>query len=536
MTSNGRASTADVVLISGDARKVPLADESVQCIVTSPPYWGLRKYAGEQELIWNPLPLPPAEQSIVDDLHKLFPPSDTCEHRWQEERRNGISGGQNQNSKAENGDGATYRPLEPSTHGTCARCGAWRGAYGLEPTVEMYVAHSLEILRELRRVLRKDGVLFWNLGDSYAATRGYGGDNKPSDLQSTNRGSLRAKRYFFPNRHPQAGPKHKDLVLMPARIALAAQADGWWVRSVIIWAKPNPMPESVTDRPTDSYEHILMLTKSARYFWDANAVREPSTEPDRVRADQIGGNKGAEVNHSPGSIYRTNGYKPGHDERDGKERFCSGTGGYVPAGGRNMRNLWEFPTQPYAGAHFATFPEELPRRCILAATSARGCCAQCGAPWERITYRQPIDEERVPAGWHQSQSGRWRPEHVERFGEEYEGKNADEDPNASGRRMLLNLRKARENGYTDSFGECRTIGWTPTCQCRGQASTVPCVVLDPFGGSGTTGRVAIELGRRAILLDLAYGTETAEDRAKGRSYLALAKERTSNVQVRLPLL
>lgn len=500
MTSNGRATPAGVVLISGDARKVPLADESVQCIVTSPPYWGLRKYAGEQELVWG-------SQTCFTAETGSHP-----EHIWQEERRNGISGGQNQNSKAENGDGATNRPLEPSTHGTCARCGAWRGAYGLEPTVEMYVAHSLEILRELRRVLRKDGVLFWNLGDSYAATRGYGGDLKPSDLQSSNRGSLRASDTFLPNRHPQAGLKHKDLVLMPFRVALAAQADGWWVRSVIVWAKPNPMPESVTDRPTDSYEHILMLTKSARYFWDADAVREPVTGGTHSRGNGDGGPKArerAEEGNHVGWAESTRGvigYKPGHDERDGKERFCSGTGGYVPAGGRNMRNLWEFPTQPYAGEHFATFPEELPRRCILAATSARGCCAQCGAPWERITQNTVTYE---------SGSGQ--------AGNRPNGKGAGGD-------------QVRED-HDVRMGPCveaRTVGWSPTCRCRGQrGKTAPCVVLDPFGGSGTTGRVAIELGRRAVLLDLAYGRETDEDRAKGRSYSALAKERTTNVQTTL---
>lgn len=512
---------SDAVLISADARRLPLADESVQCIVTSPPYWGLRKYAGEQELIWG---------SQICYTAETGPHP---EHEWQEERRNGISGGQNQNCKAENGDGATNRPVEPSTHGTCARCGAWRGAYGLEPTVEMYVAHSLEILRELRRVLRKDGVLFWNLGDSYASTRGYGGDLKPSDLQSSNRGSLRASDTFLPNRHPQAGLKHKDLVLMPARIALAAQADvsvrngkeeAWWVRSVIVWAKPNPMPESVTDRPTVSYEHILMLTKSARYFWDADAVREKAEtgwngssftdERDKEVYPNLGTGPRNAFGYTPkGTHSRGN----GDGGPKARERAEEGTfkgwadGTREVLGSRNLRNVWMFPTQPYAGPHFATFPEELPRRCILAATSARGACTFCGAPWERILEKKAAtmnirvrDAKRGVA-------------------DADEGYPATETETA--------------NYGREEMGESRTVGWSPTCRCRGQhGKTVGCIVLDPFAGSGTTGRVAIELNRRAVLCDLAYGRATDEDRAKKREYDRLAQRRLSEVQRTLPLL
>lgn len=168
-----------------------------------------------------------------------------------------------------------------------------------------------------------------------------------------------------------------------------------------------------------------------------------------------------------------------------------------PAGnaGRNLRNVWTFPTQPYSGAHFATFPEEIPRRCILAATSAKGACVQCGAPWQRVTRTN------------ESGSGR-----------------AGTAPNGKG----AGGSQVRED-HDVRLGPCVdavTIGWQPSCRCRGQRGhTLPCVVLDPFGGSGTTGRVAIALRRRAVLLDLAYSAE----------YAAMARERTSEVQVELAL-
>ena len=204
----------------------------------------------------------------------------------------------------------------PEGHGNfCQLCGAWRGAFGLEPTIEMYVAHTVEILRECRRVLRPDGVLFWNIGDSYAS-RLEGGQTNVRWQHKVQEGMSNRDHEKSLDRSTRlertGGLKPKDLCLIPARVALAAQADGWWVRSLIIWAKPNPMPESVTDRPTNAYEHILMLTKSARYFFDAHAVRELSVTGDTRKP------------YAPGQVdVRGDGHARGggqETERDGSSR------------------------------------------------------------------------------------------------------------------------------------------------------------------------------------------------------------------------
>jgi len=287
------------VVLHGDALSMlhTLPDESVQCCVTSPPYWGLRDY--------------------------------------------GVA-----------------------------------GQIGLEPNVDDFIARLVDVFREVRRVLKRDGTAWVNMGDCYASSGGAG-------IQGT-RGQrfgrrhtqetidLGAKRYDL-----ERGIKPKDLIGQPWMLAFALRAEGWFLRQDIIWHKPNPMPESVTDRCTKAHEYIFLLSKSERYYYDAEAMQEPAAYADCGRPSKKKGEFEAKGEPLPGQL---------------PFRAITAT--------RNRRSVWTVPTQPYTGAHFSTFPPDLIKPCILAGT-------------------KPGD-----------------------------------------------------------------------------------VVLDPFGGSGTTGQVAIELGRRAVLIEL----------------------------------
>jgi DNA modification methylase len=227
---------------------------------------------------------------------------------------------------------------------------------GLEATPEEYVANMVDVFRKVRRVLRDDGTLWLNLGDSYASsppgntTVGVSG---ASTLHGVNGASGRYRETLAAGHQTKrstvvGGLKPKDLVGIPWRVAFALQADGWYLRSDIIWAKPNPMPESVTDRPTKAHEYVFLLSKAPRYYFDQEAVREPN---------ELG-----------------NGRNPESETPYG-------------VGGRNIRSVWTIPTQPYPGAHFAVFPPALVEPCVNAGTSERGVCPECGAPWERVVER-----------------------------------------------------------------------------------------------------------------------------------------------------
>lgn len=218
------------------------------------------------------------------------------------------------------------------------------GQIGLEATPDAFVSRLVEVFREVRRVLRDDGTLWLNLGDSYAANRGY---QVPSTKGGAKHGPGQAaggKGSVVPD-----GLKPKDLIGIPWRVAFALQADGWCLRQDIIWAKPNPMPESVKDRCTKAHEYIFLLTKGPRYFFDAAAMREPGVYP--------AGTKGAKGSASRQGVKNVNARPPEYKVYDGY---------------RNRRSVWSVTTKPFKGAHFATFPPDLIEPCILAGAPVGG--------------------------------------------------------------------------------------------------------------------------------------------------------------------
>jgi DNA modification methylase len=458
-----------LTVMAGDCRAVMAAmePESVQSVVTSPPYFGLRDY-GIEPSVWG------GEAHEHEWATAARKTEQTNNARWQH-----LEGGNGHNRFHNAGtDPDDERVFGTFTTGFCP-CGAWLGVLGLEPTVGLYVAHMTEVFQAVRRVLRKDGTVWLNLGDSYATAggaRAYGSTDgavgrgdAPGDL-----------------RRPPPGLKPKDRMMVPARVALALQADGWFLRDEIVWAKPNPMPSSVTDRTTPAHEMVYLLTRSARYFYDAEAVREDvaPSQVGRVRDDVIGGTAWNERGqHSEGGRY-------GRTRRDTFARDGAVAGHVLPGQsaaqhrsdrtdttpvvGRNKRSVWRIATAPYPDAHFATFPPKLIEPMILAGTSERGCCPECGAPWERIADRDGTGPEFAPLAI--AESGAL--------------------PDGPGTHRNLGGRyQAWLNAHPKE-----TTGWRPTC--KHDAEPIPCTVLDPFGGSGTVGQVSRTLGRKSVLIDL----------------------------------
>lgn len=329
------------------------------------------------------------------------------------------------------------------------------GQIGLEQTPEEYVAKLVAVFREVKRVLRDDGTLWLNLGDSYAGSgkgRNSDGSHQEGGKQGTSRGTIEGK--LFRSAVPTLC-KPKDLIGIPWMVAFALRADGWYLRQDIIWHKPNPMPESCTDRCTRSHEYIFLLTKNARYYFDSYAIEEPAKW-------ERWGNQTESKQH------------PGTAKHLGGKSIAD-----LPVRGmKNKRSVWTIPTHSYKGAHFATFPPSLASFCSLAGTSEKGACSTCGAPLTRIIKRERIIRERPN-------------DFVKRVGESGTGNSC---PNSVA-------------GVAVS-----TVGWNPTCACEGN-NFVPCVVLDPFCGSGTVGEVAAATGRDFIGCEL------------NPAYVELAKQR-----------
>lgn len=419
-----------MTILVGDCLAVlqGLESGSVQTCVTSPPYWGLRDYGTAE---W--------EGGDPD-----------CEHTDLLDSQ--IVSGKNARAGAAQ---THHRRARQSAPGNCRRCGAVRSdsQLGLEATPEQYVEHLVEVFREVRRVLRDDGTAWLNLGDSYnGSPKGSLNGQDKSGLTSTQTQEQSPAR----TKPLVSNLKPKDLVGIPWRVAFALQADGWWLRSDVIWAKPNPMPESVTDRPTRSHEYVFLLTKSARYFYDAEAIREQGK-------DWSSGGPGV-------GIAETQHYGAGNGGNGGNGGLSDLASRYKDgeqASGRNRRTVWEVATRAYSEAHFATFPPKLIEPCVLAGSPPK-CCAACGAPWKRVLERTPM---------------------VVRSSERSETQ-GDE----------VNDRRTATSGTMQQPPSARTIGWRSSCEHDEDSGAA--VVLDPFAGAGTTGLVAAQQGRDFLGIEL----------------------------------
>ncbi len=518
------------IFLQGDAREVlrGLPGDFFHSAMTSPPYFGLRKYEGG-EVVWGG--------------------DEKCEHEWVtmvKKDTRGVEGtGLNGRDPYKGGE-ARVDKIACS----CRLCSAWRGQLGAEPTPDLYISHLVQIFREVKRVLRKDGVFWCNIGDSWASSKG------------------------------QNSIKPLDMVLIPFLLAVALRADGWYMRSAPVWSKNNPMPESVDGwswrrhqvlvwldgtlfrrevgkprpteviwqacpgcpkcspndgyvlrkgswRPTDSYEFILMLTKTNNYYCDREAVLELNADPKRT-------------NYTSGK--RRYGINPDRNDNDLGYRSE-----FFVAGGRNLRSVWEFPTLPGKFNHYAAYPPRLPEICIKSSISEKGCCPSCGAPWARVidkgfTAHDGVTDTQYDKGTNANRLALLR-QAARKRGGEYGGLNYNSKYKVGGvtglatqgfqRNATIEAERERSreeaalrfpdddraqqdyiNHIHDHGGldKGKTIGWRPTCSCPPD-NPVPCRVLDPLSGAGTTALVSERLGLDSFSIDT-----SAE-------YIALSKDR-----------
>ena len=364
-----------------------LEDQSINTCITSPPYYGLRDYGTADWIGGN-----------ID-----------CDHTYH------VTSAYNKNFNERWGNPSGNRKQESERHNVeykkeCKKCGAQREdkQLGMEDTIEEFTENLVTVFKEVKRVLRDDGTVWLNIGDSYS--------------------------------------KKQQLIGAPWRVALALQNDGWCLRQDIIWNKPNAMPESIKNRCTKAHEYIFLLSKNKKYYYDNEAIKEDCVGKDERKwadsYDKVGSVIQGDTN---AGIKRTKRYSKDNDFK------------------RNRRSVWTVTTKPFKGAHFATFPKDLIEPCVLAGCPEKMCC-ECGTPYKRQMQKTGEFQRR------------WSKTIATAEGSPHEG------------------QSSMQNIYED-------LGLQKQCDCETN-ETKPGTVLDPFGGSGTTGIVAAQHNRNALLLEL----------------------------------
>ena len=417
--------TTNATVYQGHALDVlrEMPDESVDLCVTSPPFYGLRAYQTDPQ-IW-----------AADDAESTAYYFQQCEHEWGDRRTGRVTGPgvRPPDNKATGGSGSIDSPSERFT---CQKCSAWKGELGQEPTPGLFIQHLVTIFHEVKRVLKPHGTLWLEVGDTYNAYNGNRGDSRSLD-------GARDRARVRPELPRGAGLtvadlKPKDLIGIPWMLAFALRADGWWLRSDIAWVRTSAMPESVRDRPTNAWSHIFLFAKNEHYYFDAEAVRETGKEWSG-RAGTFASDGGVSRHIIPGQSAaehrseRKDRVPAGRNIRsarefgdespmrqDGRtwdERKAGGapdrhglagsaamgdTGYATPSGGRNLRSVWTLGPDPLTldsdyGGHYASYPRELVRRCVLAGSSAYGVCSASGMPYERDVEKEATGRVRQRA-------------------------------------------------------------------------------------------------------------------------------------------